>query len=130
VAAVPIAQDDAGNMQRDYWYSVARSLTKLDPAEQVGKEALAARCAVWRTQSKNGTCSVVLDPMVAASMLEHIFEGINGDSVYRGASFLAGKAGRTNRGQQHYHYRRRHDGRRLWDLAFRRRGKSLRAARW
>src|SRR3979411_3190476 len=39
VAAVPIAQDDAGHMQRDYWYSVARSLAKLDPAEQVGKEA-------------------------------------------------------------------------------------------
>jgi PmbA protein len=26
-------------------------------------------------------------------MLEHIFEGVNGDSVYRGASFLAGKLG-------------------------------------
>ena len=39
VAAVPIAQDANGGMQRDYWYSVARSLAKLDSAEQVGKEA-------------------------------------------------------------------------------------------
>src|SRR5450759_3258982 len=31
--------------------------------------------------------------MVAPSMLEHIFEGVNGDSFYRGASFLAGKLG-------------------------------------
>jgi len=31
--------------------------------------------------------------MVAGSILEHIFEGVNGDSVYRGASFLAGKLG-------------------------------------
>jgi PmbA protein len=31
--------------------------------------------------------------MVSASILEHIFEGVNGDSVYRGASFLAGKLG-------------------------------------
>jgi PmbA protein len=31
--------------------------------------------------------------MVATSMIGHIFEGINGDSVYRGASFLAGKLG-------------------------------------
>jgi len=31
--------------------------------------------------------------MVANSILEHIFEGVNGDSVYRGASFLAGKLG-------------------------------------
>ena len=92
VAAIPIAQDDEGRMQRDYWYSVARSLAKLEPAEQVGKEA--AR----RTLRRLGACKgrtakvpIVLDPMVANSMLEHIFEGVNGDSVYRGASFLAGK---------------------------------------
>jgi len=39
VAAVPIAKDEKGHMQRDYWYAVARSLTKLESAEQVGKEA-------------------------------------------------------------------------------------------
>jgi len=94
VAAVPIAQDEQGNMQRDYWYSVARSLAKLDPAEQVGKEA--ARRTLRRLGArkvKTAHVPVVLDPMVATSMLEHIFEGVNGDSVYRGASFLAGKLG-------------------------------------
>jgi PmbA protein len=94
VAAVPIAQDDAGNMQRDYWYSVARSLARLDPAEQVGREA--ARRTLRRLgarKAKTAHVPVVLDPMVANSMLEHIFEGVNGDSVYRGASFLAGKLG-------------------------------------
>lgn len=94
VSAVPIAQDEQGNMQRDYWYSVARSLAKLDPAEQVGKEA--ARRTLRRLGArkvKTAHVPVVLDPMVAASMLEHIFEGVNGDSVYRGASFLAGKLG-------------------------------------
>jgi PmbA protein len=94
VAAVPIAQDEAGHMQRDYWYSVARSLSRLDPAEQVGKEA--ARRTLRRLgarKAKTAHVPVVLDPMVANSMLEHIFEGINGDSVYRGASFLAGKLG-------------------------------------
>lgn len=94
VSAVPIAQDDAGSMQRDYWYSVARSLAKLDPPEQVGKEA--ARRTLRRLGArrvKTAHVPVVLDPMVAASMLEHIFEGVNGDSVYRGASFLAGKLG-------------------------------------
>ena len=91
---VPIAQDDSGNMQRDYWFSVARSLAKLDPAEQVGKEA--ARRTLRRLgarKAKTAHVPVVLDPMVANSILEHIFEGINGDSVYRGASFLAGKLG-------------------------------------
>jgi PmbA protein len=94
VSAVPIAQGDNGLMQRDYWYSVARSLAKLDSAEQVGKEA--ARRTLRRLGArkvKTAQVPVVLDPMVATSMLEHIFEGINGDSVYRGASFLAGKLG-------------------------------------
>jgi len=94
VAVVPIAQDEQGGMQRDYWYSVARSLAKLDSAEQVGKEA--ARRTLRRLGArkvKTAHVPVVLDPMVSSSMLEHIFEGINGDSVYRGASFLAGKLG-------------------------------------
>jgi PmbA protein len=94
VAVVPIAQDENGGMQRDYWYSVSRSLAKLDSAEQVGKEA--ARRTLRRLGArkvKTAHVPVVLDPTVANSMLEHIFEGINGDSVYRGASFLAGKLG-------------------------------------
>jgi PmbA protein len=94
VAAVPIAQDEQGHMQRDYWYSVARSLAKLDSAEQVGKEA--ARRTLRRLGArkvKTAHVPVVLDPMIANSVLEHIFEGVNGDSVYRGASFLAGKLG-------------------------------------
>src|SRR5215470_4102983 len=36
VAAVPIAQSENGAMQRDYWYSVARTLKKLESPEHVG----------------------------------------------------------------------------------------------
>lgn len=94
VAAVPIAQTETGAMQRDYWYSVARTLRKLDPPEKVGK--IAAERTLRRLGArkvKTAHVPVVLDPMVSTSILEHIFEGINGDSVYRGASFLAGKLG-------------------------------------
>jgi len=94
VAAVPIAQSDNGAMQRDYWFSVARSLQRLEPAEQVGK--IAAQRTLRRLGArkvKTAQVPIVFDPLVANSILEHIFEGINGDSVYRGASFLAGKLG-------------------------------------
>jgi PmbA protein len=94
VAVVPIAQDEQGGMQRDFWYSTARSLAKLDAPEVVGKEA--ARRTLQRLGArkvKTAQVPVVLDPLMARSMLEHIFEGVNGDSVYRGASFLAGKLG-------------------------------------
>src|SRR5437868_7542079 len=94
VAAVPIAQSENGAMQRDYWFSVARSMSRLEPAEQVGR--IAAQRTLRRLGArkvKTARVPIVFDPMVANSILEHIFEGVNGDSVYRGASFLAGKLG-------------------------------------
>src|SRR5947209_11240689 len=39
VAAVPIAQSEDGAMQRDYWFSVARNLSRLESPEHVGKVA-------------------------------------------------------------------------------------------
>src|SRR6202040_1730060 len=94
VSAVPIAQTEDGAMQRDYWYSVARTLSKLESPEQVGR--VAAERTIRRLgarKAKTAQVPIIFDPMVAASILEHIFEGVNGDSVYRGASFLAGRLG-------------------------------------
>src|ERR1700724_407473 len=94
VAAVPIAQSENGAMQRDYWFSVARNLGRLDSPEEVGR--IAAQRTLRRLggrKVKTAKVPIILDPMVATSILGHIFEGINGDSVYRGASFLAGKLG-------------------------------------
>jgi PmbA protein len=94
VAAVPIAQADDAAMQRDYWYSVARSLSRLESPEEVGR--IAAERTLRRLGARKVSTAqvpVVLDPMVSRSILDHIFEGVNGDSVYRGASFLAGKLG-------------------------------------
>ncbi len=94
ISAVPIAAAEDGGMQRDYWYSVARTLLKLESPEHVGK--VAAERTLRRLgarKAKTAQVPVIFDPMVATSILEHIFEGVNGDSVYRGASFLAGKLG-------------------------------------
>jgi PmbA protein len=94
VAAIPIAQDDKGGMQRDYWFSVARSLNRLESPEHVGK--VAAQRTIRRLGArkvKTQEVPIIFDPLVANSILGHIFEGVNGDSVYRGASFLAGKLG-------------------------------------
>ena len=44
-------------------------------------------------KAKTAQVPIIFDPLVSTSIFEHIFEGINGDSVYRGASFLAGKLG-------------------------------------
>jgi len=94
VAAIPIAQDEKGGMQRDYWFSVARTLDRLESPEHVGK--VAAQRTLRRLGArkvKTQEVPIIFDPLVANSILGHIFEGVNGDSVYRGASFLAGKLG-------------------------------------
>src|SRR5213080_1045029 len=94
VAAVPIAQNESGSMQRDYWYSVARSLSRLESPEHVGKTAAQRTLRrLGAKKVKTAHVPVVFDPLLATSILEHIFEGVNGDSVYRGAYFLAGKLG-------------------------------------
>src|SRR4029078_8732704 len=70
------------------------NLGKLESPEHVGK--VAAERTIRRLGArkvKTAQVPIVFDPLVAASILEHIFEGVNGDSVYRGASFLAGKLG-------------------------------------
>lgn len=94
VVAVPIAQSEDGSMQRDYWYHMSRSLKALESPEHVG--TIAAQRSLRRLGArkvKTARVPVVFDPLVSRSILDHIFEGVNGDSVYRGASFLAGKLG-------------------------------------
>src|SRR5262249_10184348 len=85
---------DSRGMQRDYWYTLSRSFAGLESPETVGRTAaehalrrLAARkIATQRTP-------IAFDQRTARSLLGHLFEALNGDSIYRGASFLAGKIG-------------------------------------
>ncbi|HEX6880548.1 MAG TPA: metallopeptidase TldD-related protein [Terriglobales bacterium] len=94
ISAVPIAQDEDGNMQRDYWYSVSRTLTKLESPESVGK--IAAERTLRRLGArkvKTAQVPIVFDAQISKALLDHIFEAINGDAVYRKASFLADQIG-------------------------------------
>lgn len=94
VSAVPIAQIDDAAMQRDYWYSVANSLSKLDSPEEVGK--IAARRTLRRLGArkvKTAKVPIVFEHTVAGALVGHIFEAVNGDSIYRHASYLSGKLG-------------------------------------
>src|SRR5689334_12787295 len=100
VSAVPVAQGEGGAMQRDYWFSVARTLKKLESPEEVGR--VAAQRTLRRLGArkvKTAKVPIVLDPLMSRTILEHIFEAVNGDSVYRGASFLAGKLGEKVAGE-------------------------------
>jgi PmbA protein len=99
VSAVPVAQQD-GAMQRDYWYSVALTLKKLESPEEVGR--IAAQRTLRRLGArkvKTQRVPVVWEPQVARSLLESIFDAASGDAIYRSASFLAGKLGEQVAGE-------------------------------
>ncbi len=93
----PIALDENnGNMQRDYWYSVKRKFHLLDSPEQIGQEA--ARRTVRRLGAQKITTQeipVVFDPETAQGLLGHLASAVSGYSLYKGASFLMGQSGKT-----------------------------------
>ncbi len=124
VSAAPLAVDANGKMQRDGWWSVARGGWRdLESPEAVGKEA--ARRAVRRLGARRVPTQqvpIVFAPEVARSLIGSIFEAASGDSIWRGASFLAGRLGEQIAGGCRDHRGRPHDDAadwswRLWDVA-------------
>jgi len=94
VAAAPLAMDTNGQMQRDGWWSSARRLADLESPESIGKEA--ARRTLRRLGARRVPTQrvpIVFAPEVARSLIGSVFEAASGDSIWRGASFLAGKLG-------------------------------------
>jgi PmbA protein len=94
ITASPIALGKNNEMQRDYWYTYARSLKKLDTPESVGLEA--ARRTLRRLDArrvKTQQVPIIFAPEIARSLIGAIFDAASGDSIYRGASFFAGKLG-------------------------------------
>jgi PmbA protein len=94
VSAVPIAQDENGNMQRDYWYSVSRTISQLESPEEVGR--IAAERTLRRIGArkvKTQKVPIVFDRQTSRALLDHIFEAVNGDAIYRHSSYLSGKLG-------------------------------------
>lgn len=94
VSAAPLAMDANGQMQRDGWWSGARRLEDLESPEAIGKEA--ARRTIRRLGARKiptQRVPIVFAPEVARSLIGSVFEAASGDSIWRHASFLAGKLG-------------------------------------
>jgi PmbA protein len=94
VSAAPLAMDADGKMQRDGWWSSARSLAEVESPEAIGKEA--ARRTLRRLGARKVPTQcvpIVFAPEVARSLIGSLFEAASGDSIWRHASFLTGKLG-------------------------------------
>jgi PmbA protein len=93
LSATPVARE-GDSMERDYWYSTARSHATLDSPLSIGRKA--AERTVRRLGARKVSTQkvpVVFDAMTARSLLGEIFEAVEGTAVYQKASFLAGKLG-------------------------------------
>jgi PmbA protein len=94
VSAAPLARDENGQMQRDGWWSSARRMADLESPESVGKEA--ARRTVRRLGARRVPTQqvpIVFSAEVARSLVGSVFEAASGDTIWRHASYLAGKLG-------------------------------------
>jgi PmbA protein len=88
-----IAQE-GDDMQRDYWYSIARDARELDAVADIGRiagERALARLGARRLTTRKAP--VAFSPDMARGLLRSFVGAISGTSQYRKASFLLNAAG-------------------------------------
>jgi PmbA protein len=93
ISCALVAQD-GDDMQRDYWYSVSRLHTLLEPPAAIGRRA--AERALRRLgarQLSTRRAPVLYAPELARGLLSHFIGAIRGGSQYRRSSFLLNAAG-------------------------------------
>lgn len=77
------------DMQRDYWYTVARNAQYLESSQSVGEKASVR--AVQRLNArriKTGQTAIIFAAEIASSLWGHFIAAISGGNLYRNASFL------------------------------------------
>jgi PmbA protein len=86
--------EQSGQMQRDYWYSVARAPEQLEPAHIIGQRAAQrtlARLGARRIATTRA--NVLFAPEMARGLIGSFTGAIRGSSQYRRSSFLLDSAG-------------------------------------
>ena len=89
-----ICDDEDGKKQNDSWFTVERSLHRLEAAEDVGRKA-AARAVAKLGARKLDTkvMPVVWEATVVQALLRIIGQAVSGDLLYRRSTFLAEREG-------------------------------------
>jgi PmbA protein len=93
LSVVPVAKQD-GSMERDYWSSSARQVSRVESPEEVGRRA--AERALRRLNPRKVPTQkvpVIFESRTARNLLGDLFDAVDGGAIYRHASFLAGKLG-------------------------------------
>jgi PmbA protein len=93
VSCAVIAEED-GAMQRDYWYTTARSADALEAVAAVGRRA-GERTARRLNGRKLSTrqCPVMFEAPVASGLIANFVAAVSGGHLYRKSSFLLDSLG-------------------------------------
>jgi PmbA protein len=89
-----VVAEDAGGMQRDYWYTTHRDPKRLDSPELTGR--LAGERAVARLGGRRlptTEAPVIFEANIAGSLISHFVSAASGSSLYRRSSFLLDRLG-------------------------------------
>ena len=90
-----VIAEEADSMQRDYWYTTARSAKDLDSAAAVGR--LAGERTVRRLGSKRiktAQVPVLFEASLASGLISHLISAISGGNLYRKSTFLLDSLGK------------------------------------
>ncbi|MCH4295860.1 metalloprotease PmbA [Shewanella sp. 3B26] len=89
LSCVVIGEEDDGNMQRDYDYSISRRYGELLAPELVGQKAAAKTLSrLGGRKIATGKMPVLFAHEVATGLVGHLISAISGSSLYRKSSFL------------------------------------------
>lgn len=93
ISCALIAQDGE-QMERDYWYSVSRLPTALDPPATIGRHAAERTLRrLGARQLSTRRAPILFAPELARGLIGHFVGAIRGPSQYRRSSFLLNAAG-------------------------------------
>ncbi|HEY7986440.1 MAG TPA: metalloprotease PmbA [Methylophilaceae bacterium] len=84
-----IAEGKNEEMQRDYWYSTARSAADMESAVDVGYKAgerTVRRLDIRKIATQQ--CPVIFENSLASGLISHFVSAISGGNLYRKSSFL------------------------------------------
>jgi len=89
-----LVAQEGEDMQRDYWYGIARDAAELEAATAIGRRAgerALARLGARRLTTRKAP--VAFAPEMARGLFRHFVGAISGPSQYRKSSFLLDAAG-------------------------------------
>ena len=89
-----VVAEDAGGMQRDYWYTTHRDPNRLENPEAIGRtagERSVARLGGRRLPTTEA--AVLFDANIAGSLIGHFVSAASGSSLYRRSTFLLDRLG-------------------------------------